>query len=248
MNHTRLDVTTADGTMDVYLHAPPGTGRLPTVILFPDAFGVRPSMHSTAAELAEGGYLVVLVNQFHRSGEFAPFDPKTAFSNPSERERIMGIMKKADAPSVMRDVGALLEALGKQARAKTDRVAFFGYCMGGRLAFVAACTFGERVAAAASFHPGGLATDAPDSPHLHVSGVRARLYLGIADNDQSMNEASQAKLKEALDAAKVRYELEVYPGALHGFAVTDSHVYDAAARSKHWTKLRALLSEALPRA
>lgn len=247
MKLTKLDVTTADGTMDVYVHAPAGAGPFPTVILYPDAFGVRAAMHEVGERLAREGYLTVIVNTLYRAGKFAPFDIANTFTNPPERARIGAMMQKANGEAVMADTRSLLDVLAKEPRAKTDRFACCGYCMGGRLAFIAAGTFGERVAAAASFHPGNIVTDTPESPHLNASKVRARLYFGIADNDSGCTPEAQAKLKAALDAAKVRYELEVYTGKLHGFAVTDfpPTIYDAGANKQHWEKLLGLLEEAL---
>jgi len=245
MTHTKLDVTTADGTMDVYLHAPAGSGPFPTVIIYPDAFGIRASMQDVGERLAKEGYLAVVVNTLYRSGDFAPFNPKTAFNDPPERQRLMGYMGKADGASIMKDAQSLLDALKKEPRAKSDHVAFMGYCMGGRLAFIAASTFGDRVALSAAFHPGRIVTDQPDSPHLNVSNVKGRVYLGVADNDQSFTPEAQATLKKVLDDSKVHYELEVYTDKLHGYAVTDSHVYDQAANERHWKKLLELLKETL---
>jgi carboxymethylenebutenolidase len=243
MTHTKLDVTTADGTMDAYVHAPAGFGPFHTVIVYPDAFGVRASMHDVGERLAKEGYLAVVVNTLYRSGDFAPFNPKTAFNDAPERDRLMGYMSKADGASVMKDTQSLLDALKKEPRAKTDRVAFMGYCMGGRLAFIAATTFGDRAALAAAFHPGRVVTDQADSPHSSASKVKGRVYLGVADKDPSFTAEAQATMKKALDDAKVQYELEVYTDKLHGYAVTDSAVYDQAANERHWKKLLELLTE-----
>ncbi len=247
MSGTRLDVRTADGVMDVYLHRPAGGGEAPAVILYPDAGGVRASMHGMAERLASHGYLVALANVLYRAGEFAPFDLRTVFSDPAERARIMAILQQADVVSVMRDTGALLDALANEPGARRGPVGCVGYCLGGRLAFAAAGAHPARVGAAASIHGGHLATDDPASPHLQAGKIKARLYFGVADDDQSCTPESQAKLRAALDEAGVRYELEVYAGALHGFAVADSPRYDEAAAERQWEKVIALFGEALPR-
>lgn len=246
MTQTEIDVRTADGVMNVHLHAPPKPGRAPAVIMIPDAFGVRPAMDEAAERLAGHGYFVAVPEVLYRAGKFAPFDPKTVFSgDTAERDRLMAIMKKADGASVMRDLRALLDELAKNPAAGTDRVGCVGYCMGGRLAFMAAAAHPLQVAAVGCFHGGNLATDEPDSPHLAASKIRARLYFGVADNDRSCTPESQQKLRAALDHAHVKYELEPYPGALHGFAVTDTPVFDADAHAKHWERMLALLDEAL---
>lgn len=253
MIRSKLDVRAADGVMDVYLHRPEGRADeapAPTVIMFPDAGGVRPAMHEMAARLASHGYLVALPNVLYRAGAFAPFDFKTVFTDPVERARLGGIMKQADLVSVMRDTEALLDALARDPDARAAQVGCVGYCMGGRMAFAAAGAHPTRIAAAASIHGGNLANDDPASPHLQAGKIRARLYFGVADKDQSCTPEAQARLKAALDEAKVRYQLELYPGAMHSFAVSDSPVYDEAAAERQWERVLALFAETLegPRA
>jgi carboxymethylenebutenolidase len=249
MTATKLDVHAADGVMDVYLHRPPGpaSAPAPTVIMYPDAGGVRPVMHGMAERLASHGYLVVLPNVLYRAGPFAPFDFKTVWGDPAERARIMSIIKQADVVSVTRDTEALFEALDREPGARTDQVGCMGYCMGGRIAFYVAGALPARVAAVACIHGGQIAVDDPTSPHLQAAKIRAKLYFAVADNDQSCTPESQAKLKAALDEAKVRYDLEVYTGALHGWTMTDFPVYDQAAAERQWERVIALFAETLPR-
>jgi carboxymethylenebutenolidase len=218
------------------------------VILFPDAGGVRPGMHEMAERLASHGYLVALPNLFYRAGAYAPFDLKTVFSDPAERARLGAMMKQAGVVPVMRDTEALLDVLAREPGARADQVGIVGYCMGGRLAFAAAGAHPTRVAAVACIHGGNLATDDPTSPHLQAGKIRAQLYFGVADNDQSCTPEAQALLKAALDDAKVRYTMELYPGASHGFAPPDLPVYDHAASERHWERVLALFAETLPRA
>ncbi len=249
MTHTKIDVRASDGVMDVYLHRPAGAAGAPapTVILFPDAGGVRPAMHAMAERLVSHGYFVAVPNILYRAGDFAPFDFNTVWGDPPERDRIMRIIKQVEIVSAMRDVGALLDALAGEPGARADQVGCVGYCLGGRLAFGAAGAHPARVAAVAAIHAGNIAVDDPTSPHLQAGKIRAKLYFGVADNDQSCTPESQAKLKAALDEAKVRYQLEVYTGATHGFAVSDFPVFDQAASEKHWERVLALFAETLPR-
>lgn len=240
----RLDVRTADGVMDAYLHAPPPQAgpAAPLAIMYHDAFGVRPAMHAMAQRLASHGFYVALPNLFHRAGAFAPFDMKTVWTDAPERERLMAMIKRADGPSVMRDTEALLDAVAASGAPidRAARVGCFGYCMGGRLAFYAAGALPSRVGAAGCFHGGHLVTDDADSPHRRAEQIKARLYFGVAENDRSCTAENQAALREALDKAKVTYQMELYHAA-HGFAVDDHSVYDKAAAEQHWERLVALM-------
>jgi carboxymethylenebutenolidase len=116
--------------------------------------------------------------------------------------------------------------------------------MGGGLALSAAGTFPDRVRAAASYHGGRLATDAPDSPHLLASKAGGQLYIGYAENDQSFPDAQRELLVRTLTDAKVPHTMELYKAA-HGFAVADLPVYNKEAADRHWRTLLALFQESL---
>ena len=74
----------------------------------------------------------------------------------------------------------------------------------------------------AGFHAGGLVTDAPDSPHRSAAEVKAEMYFGFADQDQSMTAEQIATLEQALEEVGARYRSEVYEGAQHGYTMADS--------------------------
>jgi carboxymethylenebutenolidase len=117
--------------------------------------------------------------------------------------------------------------------------------MGGRLALGAASALGSVVVAAASIHGGGLVSEAEDSPHRDVHRIHGRLYLAVADNDSTCTPEDQTVLHQVLGEAGVRYELERYPGARHGFAVPDTTAYNDAAAARHWEKVLALFAAEL---
>ena len=249
MPATRLDVTTQDGVMDVYLHEPPDAGPAggpaPAVIFFADAGGVRPVMQEMAARLAAAGYLVALPNLYYRAGDYEPFDLKTLFKVRSERQRMGRIVGLAGPDGLGRDTGALLDALAARRGRGDERVGCVGYCMGGNWAFRTAVDHPDRVAAMASFHGGFLASDDPASPHRQAGRIRARLYFGVADHDSSCSPESQAQLVTALSEASADYQLELYAGAGHGFAVPDNLSYSEAAADRHWRRLIGLFAETL---
>jgi dienelactone hydrolase len=123
--------------------------------------------------------------------------------------------------------------------------AITGYCMGGRVGWRIAAAYPERVAALAALHAGGLVSDDEDSPHLSASEISAELYLGHADNDQSMTPEHVAALEQALEEAGVRYRSELYEGAAHGYTMSDTAAYDEAAAERHFTELFELLDRTI---
>ena len=245
MSGRRIDVRTRDGVMDAYLFAPDGAGPWPAVVVYMDAFGIRPQLAGMAQRLASSGYVVALPNLYYRTGPFAPFDGEAVTVEGPERTRFKGLIQSINTGLVMSDTAVLLDVLSSERAARTDRLGVVGYCMGGGYALAAAGTFPDRVAVAASFHGGSLATDKADSPHTFAPRTQAKVYIGAAEIDATFPPEQQERLRRAFDDAGVDYRLEVYPGAKHGFAVTGHLVYDRDASERHWKTLIELLDERL---
>ncbi|MFJ6084886.1 dienelactone hydrolase family protein [Streptomyces sp. NPDC092369] len=239
-----VDITTADGVADAYLAHPDDGSPHPGVLLYQDAFGIRPHLKSMADRLAAAGYTVLVPNVFYRSGRTPVFD-LPEFIDPSARpeifEQIMPAMQALTPELAMRDADAYLRWLADSPLVTDGPVALTGYCMGARLALFTAGTYPDRVAAAAGFHGGRLATDTPDSPHLVAEHVTAELYFGHADEDQSLPPEQQQRLEDALTAAGVRHTCEVYPGAHHGYTQADTSSYNKEGDERHWAALLDLL-------
>lgn len=241
---TDVDIPTEDGVADAYL-AHPGDGLpRPGVLLYQDAFGLRPHLRSMADRLAAAGYAVLVPNVFYRHGRSPVFE-LPEFIDPAARpelwEKIVPVMQSLTPDLAMRDAGAYLRWMAERPEVADGPVALTGYCMGARLALRTAGAYPDRVAAAAGFHGGQLATDAPDSPHLAAEHITAELYFGHADADQSMPPEQMERLADALTAAGVRHRYEVYEGAHHGYTQADTAAYDEAAAERHWAALLDLL-------
>ncbi|MCG5433826.1 dienelactone hydrolase family protein [Mycobacterium sp. MYCO198283] len=227
-------VTTPDGTCPVELFTPDGgDGPWPGVVLFVDAGGVRDTMRDMAARLAGYGYGVLLPDVYYRHGDWAPFDMRTAFSDPAERTRLFGMIKSITPDMAAADAGAFFDYLAGRDEVSGQAFGTTGYCMGGRMSLLVAGRLPERVAAAASFHGGGLATEDPGSPHLLAHRMTAAVYVGGAENDHSFTPEQAQLLDEALTSAGVEHTIEMYPAG-HGFAVPDNPPYDEAAAERHW--------------
>ena len=243
-----VDLPTPDGVADAILAVPEGAGPWPGVLVYMDAFGPRPRLEEMAGRIASEGYVVVVPNLFYRHGR-APVVELPDLTVPENRAAIFGrlspLMQSLTPELAMRDAAAYLDFLASDDRVGDGPVGTVGYCMGGALALRTAARFPDRVAAAASFHGGRLATDAPDSPHREFGELRAEVYVAHADNDGSMPPEQQQLVAETLDAAGVTYRAEQYDGASHGFTMADTAVYDEAATERHWTNLLDLFARAL---
>jgi carboxymethylenebutenolidase len=242
---TKIEVRTDDGLAPCFLHRPDSDGRYPGVIMYPDAGSIRPVSMEMAARLAGYGYVVLLPHIFYRAGEYKPFDVKTVFQDPPEKERLMALVRSLDLASAMRDARHYIRTLEEQASVSPGRVGCVGYCIGGRLAFTTAGVHTERVGAAASIHGGMVASDQPDSPHKNASKIQAKLYFAVADNDPSCTPEQQGMLVSALAGAHIDFSVEHFADCKHGFAMPDFPVYDQTAAERQWDRVRDLFQSGL---
>jgi carboxymethylenebutenolidase len=231
-------VTTSDGSCTVTFATPDGSGPWPGVVMYPDAGGPRPAFDGMAQKLADDGFAVLVPDVYYRSAPWAPFDLNTVFGDPDERKRIMTMMSSVTPAKMAADANALFDYLAARPEVTGEKFGTTGYCMGGRTSLVVAGRVPGRVAAAMSFHGGGLASDDPGSPHLLADQIQAAVYVAGAENDASFTAEAAETLDKALTAADVAHTIVFYPAA-HGFAVTDHDAtYDEAAAERHWNAMR----------
>jgi carboxymethylenebutenolidase len=247
MSRQEVQVPTPDGEARAFVFTPDqGFGPWPAVIFYMDALAIRPALFDMGERLASNGYYVLMPDMFWRLGGYAPMVPTEVFANPEKRQELFTrFMGSTNPQRAMQDTGAFLEWLAKQPQAKADKVGVTGYCMGGMLALRAAESYPDRVAAAGAFHAGGVVTDQPDSPHLHVAKIKAKVLVGGADQDSHFTEAQCETLKQAMAAAGVDADVSIWRGALHGYAPPDMPVYDPEHSERHWRELVRLFDEML---
>src|SRR3984893_6286059 len=242
---TKVEIKTKDGPCPSSVYRPMGSGTWIGVRRFMDGLGIRPAMLEIGERLATSGYFVLLPDLFYRSGPYEPMDPHTVFADPEKRKVLMEkYFALATPANIMSDTRAFLDYLAAQGDVKPGGIGTTGYCMGGLMSLTAAGTYPDRVVATASYHGGGLATDAPDSPHLLAPKIKARVYVAGAIEDPSFPDDMKARLEEALTNAGVDHEIETYQ-AKHGWVFRDTPVYDATAAERHWRTMLALFDAKL---
>ena len=237
---TKVEIKTADGICPSYVYRPEGRGPWPAVLVFMDGLGIRPAMLEVGERLATAGYFVLLPDLYYRSGPYEPMDPHTVFTDSAKRQVLMErFFALATPANIMLDTRAFLDYIAAQPDVRPRGVGTTGYCMGGLMSLTAAGTYPDRIVAAASYHGGQLATDAPDSPHRLAPAIKARVYVAGAVEDRSFPDDMKARLEDALTSAGVNHTIETYQ-AKHGWVFRDTPVYDAAAAERHWQTLLAL--------
>lgn len=236
MLHTTLQIETRDGRCPAHVFQPSGAGPFPAVLMYMDGIGMRSALVDIAARIAAAGYYVLLPNLFYRVGYNAEHGVNV-FSDPVARADLMTrIMPSASPANIMSDTEAFLAHFEAQPNVEHERIGITGYCMGGRLAFYAAGHFGGRIAAMASYHGSGMATDAPDSPHRRAAEITARVYIAGAIEDAGFDDAQKDRLDRALTEAGVEHTIDTY-NARHGWVPSDTPVHDAVETEHHWQTL-----------
>ena len=247
IEHVATELETRDGRCSVHAYYPDRPEPSPVVIVFMDGIGMRSAVLDIGARIANAGYYAFLPDLFYRVG-YKGEHGVNPFSDPVARADLMTrIIPSASAANVMRDMETFFAFIDAQAQARRGKSAITGYCMGGRLSLYAAGHFGERFAAAAAYHGGGLATDAPDSPHRLAPHIKARVYAAGAIEDRSFDDAQKERLERALTDAGVDHKIETYP-ARHGWVLADTPTHDQVAAERHWETLLELLATTLGRA
>ncbi|HEY6274240.1 MAG TPA: dienelactone hydrolase family protein [Terriglobales bacterium] len=248
MISTEIEIPTADGVAGgVFIH-PEGTGPWPGVLYLTDIGGIRPVYREMVGRLAAKGYAALMPNVFYRTAKPPLLDFKPVIGEERTMKRFAELAGPLTPEAMERDASTYVDTLAANRLVKggtSENMGVVGHCFTGAMALRAAAARPDKIAAAASFHGGGLYTDKPTSPALVLPRVKAHLYFGHAVQDRSMPPEAIEKLNAALRAWGGKYESEVYDGALHGWTTLDGGAYNQPQAERAFTKLTELFGEAL---
>ena len=223
----------ADGTeMRAYTAFPATTGPVPGIILLQEAFGVNHHIRSVADRLAQAGYAVVAPELFHRTAEPGLEIPYSDFASA------MPHFGAVSPEGLTADLQAAHAWLTSQTLVIADKIGSIGFCLGGRVSFLANAVL--PLAAAVSYYGGGthlLKDRAADlhAPHLFFWG-------GL---DEHISKEHIAEVTAAVDAAGKPYINTVISYADHGFHCDERPSYHPEAAAEAWAMTLAFFGEKL---
>ncbi|MCC6197902.1 MAG: dienelactone hydrolase family protein [Burkholderiales bacterium] len=242
MVETETRITTRYGAMPTFTAHPAGAGPWPAVILLMDAPGIREELRNHARRIAKQGYYCLLPDLYYRLGLLR-------FDLPRRDEAMSALVGAAfrsiTDTAIRDDCAGVLSFIDAQDAAASGAVGAVGYCMSGRGVLVAAAAFPQRIKAAASLYGVRLVTDAPDSPHLHLGGIEAELYLAFGERDNASPQEQVDQLRTALAEAGRVFQLDVFAAADHGFMFAEGKNYAPTASEQAWTRVLDLLARKL---
>lgn len=229
----RVELQVADGTaMFAHVARPSvATANPPGIMVFQDAYGVTPFLRDVAERFAGLGFVAIAPELYHRSEcvEIPYSDIEMKLTRPHQRA-MTGEGMLADAQVAY----AWLCAQGVAA----DRTAAIGFCMGGRLAYVANAHL--PLATAISFYGGGAQKLLDLAPKQH--GPLLMLWAG---QDEHIPNEQHWEVARALTAAGARHEQVLFSHAKHGFFChVRPWVYDPDASRQAWALTLEMLRTA----
>ena len=230
MNGRYISVTAADGQQFQAYLAPAIGGSGPGVVLCQEIFGVNPAMREVADFLAEEGYSVLVPDLYWRQAPGIELGYEEA-----DFAQAYALYQAFDEDKGVDDIRASLNTLRQLPECSGAAQGVVGYCLGGKLAYLAACRLPE-VACAVGYYGVGI-----EKALTELEGLQGRrLVLHMAGLDQFCpGEARAVIFAAAQPLAGV--ETYLYPGVDHAFARPNGHHYDKpAALMAHQRTVAAL--------
>lgn len=230
---SRVTIRAPDGDMPGFLAEPSDAVRSPAVLVLMEAFGLVPSMESVARRLAGEGYVTLVPDLFYRE---IPHNTASYEDLPRGMELMGKLVRRG--PKFLDDVAAAFGHLDEKTSVAPGRRGVTGFCMGGALAFAAACAFPDRVGAAAPFYGGGIVDLLGGADR-----IACPLYLFFGERDAFIPLDQVSQIDARLRELGKDFRIKVYPGADHGFFNEERpSVYHAEAAGDAWRELTRFFS------
>ena len=228
-----VEVPAGGGTMPAFVARPAGDVRAPAVLVIQEAFGLNAHIKDVARRLAAEGYVTLAPDLYWRGG-------KGRSVGYDELPQAIALMQSLNDKEVVADVGSAIAYLERQPFVRADRIGVTGFCMGGRVSYLAACELPGKLAACAPFYGGGI-------PVEKTERLGSPVLAFFGEDDPFIPLDNIEALKAALARHGKQGEVVVYPGAGHGFFCNerDSHRPEAAANA--WERLKRFLATHLKR-
>lgn len=239
-----VQVRAEAGEMSAFLARPSMGGTFPGVVVVQEAFGLNGHIKEVAGRLAREGYVTLAPDLYYRENNAV-----VGYDNLPDAIRLMSTLSD---DSVVKDMGAAISYLQRQPGARADRIGVTGFCMGGRVTFLAAC-MNPAIKAAVPFYGGGIgrvmqpSPRTPKAPLEYTDRLTAPMLLFFGGDDPFIPLDEIESIKARLAALQKSAETVVYPGAPHGFFCNERDSYRADAANDAWERMLKFFAQHLSR-
>ena len=240
----RVQIPQDGGSFDGYLARPEGSDTLPGVIVYMEIFGVNSHIRDVTERVAREGYVAIAPDYFHRTGPGVELGYDDA--GMAEGMKLLGGLK---AEEMTADAEATLSYLRGRDDVRGDRIGALGFCIGGHMTYLTACTTDVQVSA--PFYGGGIAAaEGPGGGPSTVSrtpGIKGSMLCLFGGQDALIPQGQVDTITSAIEDAGVRGEVVVYPDADHGFHCDQRATFNEAASKDAWQRVTTLFANELKR-
>lgn len=234
---TTIRLRTSDGEMKCHQAQPRGQGKFPAVMVIMEAFGLNDHIKDVTERIAAEGYVTIAPDLYYReSPNVVGYD---------QLQEAIGLMQRLDAEKVVVDLQSVIAHLKSQNFVNGDRIGITGFCMGGTIAFVAACKFPTDIKAAVPFYGGSIADDSPTAPLSAAGHLQAPILCFFGEKDPYISLPQVQRIEDTLRALGKSHEVKVYAGADHGFFCDERASYHPEAARDAWEKTKAWFEQYL---
>jgi carboxymethylenebutenolidase len=241
----QIPVAGAEKPMPVYVAIPEGAGPFPAVMVIEEIFGINGHIRDITERVAREGYLAVAPDVHHRA---APAPWWELDYDADGMKKGMELIPKLSLDGINADLKATLAFLRERKDVRGDRIGCMGFCIGGHVAYLAACT--TDVKATASFYGGGVAAFSPGGGPPTVTksgGIKGKILCFFGNKDPMIPPAQVETIKAELEKHHIRHEVVVYDGASHAFMcdVPKRGSFNKPAHDDAWTRTVKLFGDEL---
>jgi carboxymethylenebutenolidase len=216
--------------MRVYLSQPETTGKAPGVLVIMEAFGVTKHIQEVTDKPAREGYVAAAPVLYHRPGS----NPAFSYGGDDAEARTRAMASLRD-DELGHDLNTTIAYLQGHAQVRAERLGIVGFCVGGRIAYLAA-TSCPGLSAAVVYYGGRILRPFGEgpSPFQRTANVQCPVLGNFGALDQSPAPDEVRRIETELNKHGKICDVKIYPGADHGFNCDERPSYHAEASHDAW--------------
>jgi carboxymethylenebutenolidase len=222
--------------MVIYVSHPlPSAGvTFPSIIVIQEAFGVNQHIQKVCDRFAQEGYVAIAPAIFHREHP----NPKLGYGDADApaRNQYMGALRDDE---IIEDINQVIRWTQSDQFRRTNgqKIGIVGFCVGGRIAYLAAASC-PGIDAAVAYYPGRILVPFGDGPAPIdlTNQIKIPIMGNFGGKDQNPSPEDVAKIEAACKAAGVTYDFKSYPDAGHGFNCDERGSYHEASAKDAWSR------------